>query len=237
MIEANNLTALDLQKFYAELEKIPSPRAPLNGQEAILLFEFMEDTGCRITETIHIKKQDINFRTRILTVTNPKVESTCELCSKWKYRDLETRVRVLVSSDPNCKRCHGKGKWKEPQKTTITPRLIDKVRQYCEPMRDDELLFPVHRTTLWKWGKKAGLVAGLKLFQVKKQQEIEGVFLHLFRALCSKRMVRDAKDDPFRDQLVAQKLRHSFATVTDRYTKIDINYLWSWEEKTYQLLG
>ena len=235
LIEANNLTDLQLQNFYKELNLIPSLRAPLNGHDAILAFEFMEDTGCRVNEMIHVKKQDINFRTRILTVTNPKVSAICS-CAKWKYRDLYSRIRVIEHTDSNCKKCLGTGRWKQEQKTTITPRLIDKVKEYCESLKDDELLFPVHRTTLWKWGKKAGTLAGINIFQVKKTREIDGVFLHLFRALCSKRMVRDAQNDPYKDQLVACKLRHSFGTVTDRYTKIDINYLWGWEEKTYSTM-
>jgi hypothetical protein len=101
-------------------------------------------------------------------------------------------------------------------------------------MKDDELLFPVTRKTVWVWGKKAGENAKIYIFQQKEERLIEGIYVHLFRALCSKRMVRDAKDDNYNDQLVALKLRHSFNTVTDRYTQIDINYLIGWERKTYQ---
>lgn len=233
LIEANNLTSEQLDLFYKEIEKIPTQRAPLTGEETILAFRFMEDTGTRVNELIHIKKQDINFRTRILTVTNPKVSAICE-CAKWQYKDLHSRIRIITETNPTCKKCNGKGRWKEHQKTTITPRLMPDLILYCETIKDEDFLFPVHRSTLWKWGKRAGILAGINIFQVKKSREIDGVFLHLFRALCSKRMMLDATNDPFRDQLVAQKLRHSFATVTDRYTKIDINYLWNWEEKTYR---
>ena len=71
------------------------------------------------------------------------------------------------------------------------------------------------------------------IFQIKKIKEIEGVFLHLFRAMCSLRITRDAKDDPYQQQLVSYKLRHSVQYVTDRYNQIDINYLLGWEEKVY----
>lgn len=232
LIEANNLTEEQLDVFYKELEKIPTYKAPINGPSTVLCFQFMEDTGCRVSETIHVKKKDINFRTRILTVTYPKVEAICK-CSTWQNRDKYSKVKVLESADPFCSKCHGKGKWKEPQKTTITPRLMDKLHAYCSNLKDDDLLFPVPRKRLWLWGKKAGELANLRIFQEKQRTTIEGIFLHLFRALCSKRMVKDAMHDPFRDQMISKKLRHSFRTVTDRYTSIDINYLWSWEEKTY----
>ena len=232
LVEANNLTDKQLQDFYQELSKIPTQMAPINGQEAVLCFKFMEDTGCRVNETIHIKKQDVNFRARILTVMFPKSETRCK-CSTWRHRDLYSKGWVLDSADNNCKQCHGKGKWKQPQHTTITPRLIDELKTYCDGLKDDQYLFPVTRKTLWKWGKKAGVNANINIFQQKKQKLIEGIFLHLFRALCSKRTISDAMSDPYKDQLVACKLRHSFASVTDRYTKIDINYLWSWEEGKY----
>ena len=230
--EANNLTEEEIQRFLEEIEKIPSFKSNLKGKDVRLCFQFMEDTGCRVNETINIKKQDIDFGTRILTVMFPKSEKTCD-CSTWRYNDSYSRKKTLEHADPNCKTCHGKGKWKKPQRTTITPRLIDKVKAYCDGLKDDEVLFPVSRQSLWKWSKKAGEKAKIRIFQQKDTIKIEGIFLHLFRALCSKRTLKDAQNDPFRDQLVACKLRHSFASVTDRYTKIDINYLWNWEKKTY----
>jgi integrase len=233
LIEANQLTDKQYNDFLLELIKIPTSRAPIDGKIAVLAFEFMEDTGCRITETLHIRKQDLNFKNRILTVIHPKSEKQCK-CSKWKYKDEYTRNRILESSNPNCPKCKGKGKWKKPQRTTFTPRLTDRLLKYCETLPDDEsLLFPVTRKTMWVWGKKAGINAGLNIFQQKEERLIEGIFLHLFRALCSKRMIKDGKYDDYKDQMIATKLRHSFKEVTDRYTKIDINYLIGWENKTY----
>ncbi len=233
LIEANQLTDKQYNDFLDELVKVPTSRAPIDGKIAVLAFEFMEDTGCRITETLHIRKQDLNFKNRILTVIHPKSEKQCK-CSKWKYKDEYTRSRILESSDPNCPKCKSKGKWKKPQRTTFTPRLTDRLLKYCETLPDDEsLLFPVTRKTMWVWGKKAGVNAGLNIFQQKEERLIEGIFLHLFRALCSKRMIKDGKYDDYKDQMIATKLRHSFKEVTDRYTKIDINYLIGWENKTY----
>lgn len=233
MVEANQLTTEQYDLFLDELEKIPSTRAPINGKIARLAFEFMEDTGLRITETLHVRKNDLNFRTGILTVTHPKSEKQCK-CSKWRYKDEYSRSRVLESADIKCPMCHGKGKWKKPQRTTFTPRIVSRLAEYCDNLKDDSaVLFPVTRKTMWVWGKKAGRNAELNIFQQKEERLIEGIFLHLFRALCSKRMIKDAKFDDYKDQMVATKLRHTFASVTDRYTKIDINYLIGWETKTY----
>lgn len=233
IVEQSDLSPEQFENLLVELEKIPSYQSPINGQVAVLCFRFMEDTGCRVNETIHVKKKDINFKTRILTVTQPKSTSKCK-CSKWKNKDDYSRARTLVYADPNCPKCHGKGRWKKPQHTTITPRLIHELEQYCLELKDDELLFPISRVSLWKWGKKAGQNADINIFQQKDEKFIEGVFLHLFRQMCSKRILRDAGLDHYKHELVICKLRHSVQIVTERYTKIDINYLLGWENKIYQ---
>lgn len=232
MIEANELTIEQYQNFLDELEKIPTNRAPISGIIARLGFEFMEDIGCRITEMLHVKKEDIDFRTKILTITHPKAEKECP-CSRWRYKDLYSRQRVLDQASPNCDRCHGKGKYKKPQRTSFTPRIHHKLLAYCDTLKDDDYLWPVSRQSMWVWGKEAGKRAKINIFQQQDEKLVEGIFLHLFRALCSKRTTADAKDDKYKDALVACKMRHSYRIVTDRYTKITINYLLSWENKTY----
>lgn len=227
-VEAVQLTPEQFSDLLVELEKIPTNRAPISGEIAVLCFRFMEDTGCRVTETINVKKEDINFRTKILTVTQPKTERKCK-CATWQYKDVYTRVRVLVHADKNCDKCHGKGKWKKPQRTTFTGRIAKQLEAYCESLQDDEYLFPISRQSLWVWGKKAGENAGIDIFQQKDEKFIEGIFLHLFRQMCALRMLRDGKQDNYKHELVSCKLRHSERIVTDRYTKIDINYLLGWE--------
>ena len=233
MFEQSDLSDKQFEDVLEKLAEIPSHQSPITGQVAVLCFRFMEDTGCRVNETIHVKKKDINFKTRILLVTQPKSTAKCK-CSKWKNKDSFSRARVLVSADPNCPQCHGKGRWHKPQRTTITPRIIPALKNYCDELKDDELLFPISRVSLWKWGKKAGEMANINIFQQKDEKFIEGVFLHLFRQMCAKRMLRDAKLDNYKHELVICKLRHSVQIVTERYTKIDINYLLGWENKIYQ---
>ena len=232
--QANDLTPEEYNRFLIEVEKIPSSRSAITGQEARLCYEFMEDTGLRVTETIHVKKKDIDFSTRILTVTYPKVETKCK-CSVWRNRDEYSRSRILESADPNCKNCKGKGKWKKPQYTTITPRIVSRLWYYCEKLSDNEVLFPISRQSLWNWAKMAGEKADIRIFQKKQERIIKGMFVHFFRALCTKRVKIDAKDDQYRDELVQCKRRDSYDIVADRYTQIDINYLLSWEENTYKV--
>lgn len=232
LIEANELSTQQYNSFLDHMENTPSIRSPISGKVARLCFEFMEDTGCRATETTHVRKQDIDYRTNILKVTHPKTHARCK-CSKWKYADMFSRRQVLASVDRDCKICHGVGTWKKPQYTTFTPRIIDKLKAYTDTLQDMDLLFDVDRTTLWRWAKKAGIKANINIFQQKRERKIEGIFLHLFRALCSKRTTTIAKDDKYKDAIVMRKMRHSYKVVTDRYTEITIGYLVSFERRVY----
>ena len=229
-VESAQITRQQFQDLLFELKEIPSHRAPIDGDIAVLCFRFMEDTGCRVTETIHVKKQDINFNNHILTVTNPKTEKKCK-CSVWGW--TEFRTRKLISVNKKCSICNGKGRWKKPQRTTFTNRIRQELLSYCDTLGDEDILFPVSRQSLWKWGKMAGKNAKIDIFQQKEEKLIEGIFLHLFRSMCAFRILDDAMSDKYKRELVICKLRHSSPTVTDLYTRIDINYLLGWEKKFY----
>jgi hypothetical protein len=230
--EANNLRPEQLAVFYAELEKMPTPKAPISGAQAVLCFQFMEDVGSRVNETIHVQKKHVNTRTGIVIITHPKSRKRCK-CSRWGHVEGSRRMK-LISADRNCEQCAGKGRWRAPQKATYTPRIAHRLHAYLETLDNDDCLFPVNRVTLWRWGKAAGKKAKINIFQEKEVRSIEGIFLHLFRALCALRMTADAQNDPYRDQMISRKLRHSVNTaLINRYNRIDINYVISWERKTY----
>ena len=100
LVEATNLTTQQYQMFLQELDKIPTPKAPIDGKETVLCFEFMEDTGARVNETIHMQKKDIDYRTRLVTITHPKSSKRCK-CSRWKYRDQTLEYAYLIMRIPN----------------------------------------------------------------------------------------------------------------------------------------
>lgn len=229
-----NISTEDLNSYYQQVEQLPSPKSPIDGKIARLAYEFMEDTALRVNELIHVRKRDIDRRTRILLVTMPKVSQKCK-CARWKNKNDYSRVKVLASADPLCPDCHGEGRYKKPQRTTITPRIWNRVIDYISNLNDDDILFPISRKTLWKWAKTAGQNAGLNVFIVKKDKTINNMFNHFFRALCTVRMKRDATNEQFRDELIMAKRRDTYESHVERYTEIGISELLAWEDKTYQL--
>lgn len=226
-----NISPEQLEAFYQEVEKIPTARAPINGKVARLAYEFMEDTGLRVTELTYVKVQDIDS-TGILTVTRPKVSQRCK-CSRWKNKNEYSNAKVLDYADPLCPDCHGRGRWKKPQITTITPRLWQKVMDHTKDRGQEERLFPISRKTLFEWARSAGIKAGLKVKIIKKDKTMNNMFNHFFRALCTTRMKRDAKNEEFRNELIMCKRRDTYETHVDRYTEIGISELQAWEAKVY----
>ena len=231
-INAINISKEQLESFYQEVANRPSYKSRISGYGTALAFQFMEDTGLRVSETIHVRKKDIDFDTRLLIVTRPKVSKHCK-CSTWKNKNEYSSSKTLEYADPACSDCHGKGRWKKPQKTTITPRIKNKLMVYCEDFKEDDIIFPISRVSLWKWARDAGDRIGLKVFVSKDEVDIHNMFNHLFRSLCTIRMKRDAATEEFKEELIMAKRRDSYETHVDRYTKIDINYLLDWEKKTY----
>ena len=231
-INAINISKEQLEAFYQEVANIPSYKSRISGFGAALVFQFMEDTGLRVSEAIHVRKKDIDFETRLLIVTRPKVSKRCK-CATWKNKNDYSNSKTLEYADPACPDCHGKGRYKKPQKTTITPRIKDKLELYCQAFQDDDIIFPISRVSLWEWAKKAGERVGLRIFVSKDEVDITNMFNHFFRALCTIRMKRDAATEEFKEELIMAKRRDTYESHVDRYTKVDINYLLDWEKKVY----
>jgi len=80
------------------------------------------------------------------------------------------------------------------------------------------------RQLIWSYVKKACKLAGLELGEQQDERYIEGGWTHLIRKSRAKMMIEKGASEV----MVKVKLRHTFS-VTERYTKPDINTLIEWE--------
>lgn len=140
-------------------------------------------------------------------------------------RDFDLNHRILTIRNPKT----AKGR---VQKTTIPPFQINRLERFLSQHSDDEILFPTGRMTMWKYYRNAGRLGGLNIFEAQDQRDINNVWTHLLRKSWAKLM----EDLGAKESLIARKLRHSPSSVTQRYTKVDINSLLEWEEKNLQTL-
>ena len=145
------------------------------------------------------------------------------------------RVSELLNirkKDLNLKRCIltiPKAKTGTNQKTTILPYDVPMLEDFTKDMDDDQLLFTANRHVMWEYAKDAGRLAGLNIFEEQGTREIEGVWTHLMRKSCSKRMLKLGASRELR----MLKLRHAMKDAHDTYDKQDINELRIWEAKHF----
>ena len=111
------------------------------------------------------------------------------------------------------------------QKTTLPPYLINSLDGFLKRFSNSDQVFPVNRQNAWRYAKDAGRLAGLSIFEEHENHDIEGVWTHMFRKACSKRMQELGASRELR----MLKLRHAFKDAHDAYDKVDIMALLKWE--------
>lgn len=113
------------------------------------------------------------------------------------------------------------------QKTTILPYDVKAIEKFLNGFSDSDQLFPITRSTAWRYYKNASILGGMNIFEVKDEIEIENAWTHLLRSSCSKMY----EDLGAKHSIVQKKMRHGGRDVTDRYTKVDLNTLLDWEDQ------
>lgn len=116
------------------------------------------------------------------------------------------------------------------QKTTIPPYLVPMLETYLKRFSNSDQIWPINRQNAWRYAKDAGRLAGLSIFEEHENHDIEGVWTHMFRKACSKRMQALGASRELR----MLKLRHSMKDAHDAYDKVDLNALRKWEWENLQ---
>jgi integrase len=111
------------------------------------------------------------------------------------------------------------------QKTTIPPYLVPTLEKYLKRFSRSDQIWPINRQNAWRYYKDAGRLAGLSIFEEHENHDILGVWTHMFRKACSKRMQELGASRELR----MLKLRHSMKDAHDAYDKVDLNALLKWE--------
>ena len=88
-------------------------------------------------------------------------------------------------------------------------------------------MFPITRSTAWKYYKNASILGGLKLCGIKDIKIIDNAWTHLLRSSCAVMY----EDLGAKESLIARKMRHSPRSVTQSYTKMDLQSVLDFDEK------
>lgn len=134
--------------------------------------------------------------------------------------DFDFEHRIVTIKDPKT----NKG---GVQKTTIIPYDAKPLERFTNKFSENEKMFPITRSTAWRYIKNASILGGLNIFEAKDQISIEGAWTHLLRSSCSKLYQERGASYG----MIQRKMRHRPSSVTDRYIKVDLNGLLEWEEE------
>lgn len=190
-----------LQPFVTE-----TGRPPMSADSFVRAFRIQYGCGLRISEVLNLKKQDIDLNHRILTITKPKTGH------RKTFRTDGTVIEQIKS-----------------QRTTILPYDIDMLEKQLDQLSNNDKLFTANRHVMWQYSKDAGNLAGLQIGEIQDEKIIDGVWTHLMRKSCSKRM----RDLGASRELGMVKLRHVNRDSHDAYDRKDINALLEWESQQF----
>lgn len=113
------------------------------------------------------------------------------------------------------------------QKTTILPYDVKSIERFLSKFSDCDQLFPVTRSTVWRYYKNASRLGGMNIFEAKDEIEISGAWTHLMRSSCAKMYEEIGANH----SIIQKKLRHGGRDVTDRYTKVDLQTVLDFDEQ------
>lgn len=138
--------------------------------------------------------------------------------------NFDRKILTLEKTKTGFKKVDGVKKRKK-QFTSIPPDFPEWVIAEIK-IKPDSIIFPFTRQLMHTYVKKAAKMAGLELGEQQDERFIEGAWTHLIRKSRAKMMIEKGASEV----MVKVKLRHTFS-VTERYTKPDINALIKWEEE------
>ena len=177
-------------------------RPPMNANSFVTAYRVQYGCGLRISEVLNLKKKDIDLNHRLVTIAKPKTGHRVTFKSNGSFVDNIT-----------------------PQRTTILPYDIEMLDKYMNGLDKDDKLFTTNRHIMWQYAKDAGNLAGLNIGEIQNIKTIDGVWTHLMRKSCSKRM----RDLGATRELAMVKLRHVNHDAHDTYDRPDLNLLLDWE--------
>jgi integrase len=185
-------------------------RPPMNADSFVRAFRIQYGCGLRISEVLNLKKKDIDLNHRLLTIAKPKTGH------RKKFRTDGTIIDNIKT-----------------QRTTILPYDIDMLEKQLDQVSDNDKIFNANRHVMWQYAKDAGNLAGLPIGEIQDEKTIDGIWTHLMRKSCSKRM----RDMGASRELAMVKLRHVNKDAHDAYDRKDINALLEWESQNFQMVS
>lgn len=109
----------------------------MKAEQVILMFETLLTGAFRISDILELTPEDILSNGKIRLRKSKGGWLNCD-CSVWKFRPTK-----LQSSDKDCKKCQGKGKYRIDQFGWVQDNILTKLRVLASETRPGKKLFPI----------------------------------------------------------------------------------------------
>lgn len=229
MTETNFVSEEDFEKL---LDSIPNQSSmdKLSKEDWHWFFRLQYRCAFRPIEELRLYPENFDCDHSIVTMNETKTGFAHCKCSKWGRKHEYQRKAVCLSSDKNCKKCNGRGKYSIPQHTTIHPWDIKELREYLKTKEKGKKIWPVSRQTAWTHFKTYCELSGLKYFWQKPVRSWKDT-QYLLRSSREKIM----EDLGAKPSIMDLKMRHKPKTMGDTYRQRDIHALIGWEQEAYKV--
>lgn len=226
-----------MDKAYLEPDEIRNLERMATNIRDKLLIRILFHLGCRVTEALSLKVEDINFTKGTVTIQHLKVriKLTCPRCNA-----------SLGKSHSFCPKCGEKvektiAREQEHQRIRTLP--LDKetsklLRNYIKrggPVEKNgkKLIFGINRHRAWQIVQECAERAGLPQLINPESGRIHGVSPHRLRDAFAVHAIKvDDSGDGLR--LLQEHLGHASFNTTAKYRKVAGEELKDWYDKLWQ---
>lgn len=188
------ITYFTQEEYAAFREKIKTLHTKKMPVEKIqVMFDVLCSGAMRVNEVLDLEPDDILNDGRLRIKRAKGGWKRCD-CSKWKYRPT-----VLISSNPDCTKCKGNGKYRVYQYTFLPEAILATLKQFAELVPKGNKIFPISDRQVLNY-----------------VDELVGGRTHAFRHSWLTWLVQSNKVDLAR---VRDMARHTSLATTDRYVQ------------------
>jgi integrase/recombinase XerD len=226
-----------MTRAYLEAEEVDKLEKAATNLRDRLLIRVLSHLGCRVSEALGIKVEDIDMFNRTITIQHLKahIQLSCPHCSA-----------RLGRSHTYCLRCGEKveeavAREREHRRLRTLPidgETIAMLKEYISrggavSRGGKRLVFGINRHRVWQIIRECAEMAGLPNLLNPETGRIHGVSPHRLRDFFSVRAVR-MNDSGDGLRLLQEHLGHQSITTTMKYRKVAGDELKTWYSKLWE---
>lgn len=207
-------------KTFLENDEITRMIAGATNTRDEVLMRFFADTGCRVSEVIGLKVEDLDLETETVAIQHLKhgIKKTCPSCR-----------RAAGRHQPFCSRCgadlsevEAEGIQDRGRLISIGPELNRRLKEYTRDMKPSERLFPLTRQRVHSIVREAAAGIGLvgRVMYNPETRRKHYVHPHNFRDSLAVPWLGEAKGDSSMQKALQEHFGHQNFETTMRYAKL-----------------